>query len=127
MVITVVPVPVTFEPVTSMVSMVESSDVFLITILPLSTSTASLNFSTILAVSETPVAPSAGDDNVEDRVGAAFVRVPLPVVVVPATYIQRLLVSHVPEELIVKSPSISIAFVDCVAEPLSITSWKTHT
>ena len=100
--------------------MVESSDVFLIKILPLSTSTASLNVSTILAVDETPVAPSAGDE--EDRVAAAFVRVPLPIVVVPATYIQRLLVSHVPEELIVKSPSISIAFVDCVAEPLSITS-----
>jgi hypothetical protein len=106
-----------------MVSTVELSDVFLMTILPLSRSTASLKVRTILAVPTTPVAPSVGDE--EDRVGIVFIRVPLPVVVVPLTYIQRLLVSHVPELLIVKSPSISIAFVDCVAEvPLSITSWK---
>ena len=120
MVIVVVPVPVTFEPVTSMVSTVELSDVFLMVILPLSTSTASLKVRIILTVPTTPVEPSVGDE--EDRVGIVFVRVPLPVVVVPLTYIQRLLVSHVPELLIVKLPSISIAFVDCVAEvPLSIT------
>ena len=67
MVISVVPVPVTKPLVTSMVSTVESSDDFLIVILPLSTSTASLKVRTILASTATPVAPSAGDD--EDRVG----------------------------------------------------------
>jgi len=63
----VVPVPVTKPLVTSMVSTVESSDDFLITILPLSTSTASLKVSTILASTATPVAPSVGVE--EDRVG----------------------------------------------------------
>ena len=63
-----------------------------------------------------------GDDNEEDRVGAEFVIVPLPVSVVPMTSIQRSLVSHVlPEEFIVKLPSISIGSVDCVTELLSIT------
>ena len=67
-VIVEVPVPVTNDPVTSMVSTVEPSDDFLITILPLSTSTASLKVRTILAPTATPVAPSAGVE--EDRVGS---------------------------------------------------------
>ena len=51
-----------------------------------------------------------------------FVNVPLPVVVVPATKRQSPPVSHVPEELIVKSLSTSTWFVDCVpALPLKIT------
>ena len=83
MVISVVPVPVTLEPVTSMVSTVELSDDFLIVILPLSTSTASLKVRTILAVLTIPVAPSAGAE--EDRVGIVFIRVPLPIVVLPLT------------------------------------------
>ena len=79
------PVPVTFEPVTSIVSTVESSDDFLITILPLSTSTASLKVSTILASTATPVAPSVGVD--EDRVGAltsAIVKFSVVASVIPA-------------------------------------------
>ena len=67
MVIVVVPVPVTLEPVTSMVSTIESSKDFLITILPLSTSTASLKVRTILASTAIPVEPSTGVE--EDRVG----------------------------------------------------------
>ena len=61
----------TNEPVTSKVSTVESSDDFLMTILPLSTSTASLKVSTILASTATPVAPSEGEE--EDRVGAVLI------------------------------------------------------
>ena len=85
MVISVVPVPVTFEPVTSMVSTVELSDDFLIVILPLSTSTASLNVNTILASTATPVAPSVGTE--EDRVGAltsAMVKFSVVASVMPA-------------------------------------------
>ena len=67
MVICVVPVPVTNEPATSMVSTVESSEDFLMVMLPLATSTASLKVRTILASTATPVAPSAGVE--EDRVG----------------------------------------------------------
>ena len=66
MVISVVPVPVTKPLVTSMVSTVESSEDFLIVMLPLSTSTASLKVSTILASTATPVTPSEGVE--EDRV-----------------------------------------------------------
>ena len=50
----------TFELPTGIDSNVVSSVVFLIIMLPLSASTASLKVRTILAVSETPVAPSAG-------------------------------------------------------------------
>ena len=63
-----VPVPVIKPLVTLMLSTVESSDDFLSVILPLSTSTASSNVSTILASTAIPVASSAGVD--EDRVGA---------------------------------------------------------
>ena len=62
-----VPVPVILESVTVIVSTVESSEDFLMVMLPLSTSTASLKVSTILASTATPVAPSAGVE--EDRVG----------------------------------------------------------
>ena len=56
-------------PVTSIVSIVESSDVFLIVILPLSASTFSLKFNTMFEVTLTPVALSAGveDDKVGNR------------------------------------------------------------
>ena len=62
------PDPDTFPPVTSIVSTVLSSDVFLIVISPLSTSTLSSKFKTIFAFTSTAVALSAGDD--EERVGA---------------------------------------------------------
>ncbi len=52
--------PVTWPLVTSMVSTVELSDVFLITMFPLSTSTASVNVRTILLLTATAVALSAG-------------------------------------------------------------------
>ena len=52
-----------------MVSMVELSEVFLIVMLPLSRSTASLKVSTTLALSEIPVALSVGEE--EERVGLA--------------------------------------------------------
>ena len=71
MVISVVPVPVTNEPVTSMVSTVESSDDFLMTIFPLSASTASEKVKTILSSTPTLVAPSEGEE--EDRVGAVLI------------------------------------------------------
>ena len=68
MVIVVVPVPATNVLVTSILSTVELSEDFLIVILPLSTSTASLKVSTILASTATPVALSDGVE--EERVGA---------------------------------------------------------
>ena len=78
------PDPVTLLPVTSIVSTVESSDVFLIVIFPVSASTLSLKFRTIFASIATAVALSAGDD--ELRVGAVVSYViskdPLPVAVV---------------------------------------------
>jgi hypothetical protein len=52
-----------------MVSMVELSEAFLIVILPLSMSTASLKVRIMLAFSETPVALSEGEE--EDNKGAA--------------------------------------------------------
>ena len=55
-----VPVPVTWPLVTSIVSIVLSSEVFLIVILPLSTSTFSLKFKIILAFMPTSVVSSAG-------------------------------------------------------------------
>ncbi len=67
-VICVPPLPLTLAPVTSIVSIVLSSDVFLIVILPLSASTASLKFRTIFALTAIPVALSAGVE--DDRVGA---------------------------------------------------------
>ena len=68
MVICVPPLPLTFAPVTSIVSIVLLSEVFLITILPLSASTASLKFKTIFALTAMPVALSAGVE--DERVGA---------------------------------------------------------
>ena len=62
-----VPVPVTLFPVTSIVSNVLSSLVFLIVIFPLSTSTASLKVKVIFAVADTAVSLSIGID--EERVG----------------------------------------------------------
>ena len=58
--ICVVPEPVTCELPTAMVSTVELSDVFLIVILPLSTSTASEKLRMILLSTATPVALSDG-------------------------------------------------------------------
>ena len=85
MVIVVVPVPVTNEPVTSMLSTVELSEDFLIVILPLSTSTASLKVRTIFASTATPVALSDGVE--EERVGAstsALVKLNVVAFVIPA-------------------------------------------
>ena len=65
-----VPVPVTLLLVTSIVSNVLSSLVFLIVILPLSTSTFSSKVKIIFAVLETSAASSAGV--LEERVGAAL-------------------------------------------------------
>ena len=50
------PDPVTLLPVTSIVSTVESSDVFLIVIFPVSASTLSLKFRTMFESTATPVA-----------------------------------------------------------------------
>ena len=61
------PLPVTLFPVTSIVSNVLSSLVFLIVIFPLSTSTASLKVKVIFAVADTVVSLSVGID--EERVG----------------------------------------------------------
>ena len=58
---TVVPVPVTKLLVISNVTTVESSSIFLIYILPVSTSTSSLKVNTILVSIETPTASSSGD------------------------------------------------------------------
>ena len=55
---------------TSIVSIVELSDVFFIVMFPLSASTLSLKFKTILVSFATSVALSAGDD--ELRVGAVL-------------------------------------------------------
>ena len=65
------PDPETFDPVTSIVSTIESSDDFLITIFPLSASTASLKVRTILSFTPTFDAPSAGEE--EDRVGTVTI------------------------------------------------------
>ena len=67
MVIWLEPEPVTLLPVTLIVSIVESSDVFFIVIFPVSASTLSLKFRTIFASMATAVALSAGVD--ELRVG----------------------------------------------------------
>ena len=66
MVIWVDPVPVTLELVTSIVSNVELSDVFLIVMFPVSTSTFSLKFKIIFASSATSVALSDGLDELND-------------------------------------------------------------
>ena len=58
--ICVVPDPVTWLLVTSMLSTTESSDVLQITILPLSASTTSEKFRTILLSSAIAIASSAG-------------------------------------------------------------------
>ena len=63
--------PVTFELVTSIVSKVLSSEVFLIVIFPVSTSTISLKLRMMFAPSKTPVASSAGVD--ELKVGKTLV------------------------------------------------------
>ena len=57
-----VPEPVTWPPVTSIVSTVELSDVFFIVIFPLSASTLSLKLRTIVESTATLVALSAGTD-----------------------------------------------------------------
>ena len=67
-VICVPPLPLTFAPVTSIVSIVLLSEVFLIVILPLSASTASSKFRTMFAFTATLVALSAGVE--DERVGA---------------------------------------------------------
>ena len=64
-VISVVPVPVTNEPVTSMVSTVESSDDFLMTIFPLSASTASEKVKTILCRTTTYSRSGSGNSFME--------------------------------------------------------------
>ena len=77
--------PVIFESVTAMASIVELSEVFLMVILPLCLATASLKLSTILASTATAVALSAGFD--EDSVGSAIsavVKLSAVVLVMPA-------------------------------------------
>ena len=69
-----VPEPVTWPLVTSIVSTVELSDVFFIVIFPVSASTISSKFKTIFASSATPVALSAGTDEV--KVGLVLSAVP---------------------------------------------------
>ena len=78
--------PVTFEFVTSIVSKVLLSEVFLIVIFPVSTSTISLKFRTIFASSATSVALSAGvdDDNVGFWTSAAVVKLKAVVELIPA-------------------------------------------
>ena len=73
MVIWVDPDPVTWVLVTSIVSTVLSSLVFLIVIFPLSTSTASLKFKTIFVSTATSVSRWAGED--EDKLGLVESRV----------------------------------------------------
>ena len=63
MVISVLPLPLTKFPVTSIVSIVLLSEVFLIVILPVSASTASSNVKTILASTATSVALSDGEED----------------------------------------------------------------
>ena len=76
-VISVEPLPLTLAPVTSIVSMVLSSEVFLIVIFPLSASTASLKVRTIFAFIATSVALSDGLE--DDRVGAvSYTHLTLP-------------------------------------------------
>ena len=70
-VIWVEPDPVTWPPVTSIVSTVLLSDVFFIVIFPLSASTFSLKFKTILADTETSVASSAGVDELKVGIASA--------------------------------------------------------
>ena len=70
-VISVEPDPETFELVTLIVSTVESSEDFLIKILPLSASTASEKVRTILSFTPTFDAPSDGED--EESVGAVLI------------------------------------------------------
>ena len=60
-----VPVPVTLLPVTSIVSTVELSDVFLRVIFPVSTSTFSSKFKTIFESRATSVALSEGLDELK--------------------------------------------------------------
>ena len=125
-VIVVVLVPVTLLEVTLIVSRTESSDDFLMVILPVSTTISSLKVRTILALMSTPVAPSDGEE--EDKIGAVesggelhVMKFPPLVSEVPPTVILELAVSHVPE-VMVKLLSMSIAFVACVAEvPLRTT------
>ena len=69
-VISVEPDPETFVPVTLIVSTVESSDDFLIKILPLSASTTSEKVKTILSFTPTLDAPSDGEE--EESVGAVL-------------------------------------------------------
>ena len=71
MVIWVEPDPVTWPLVTSIVSTVLLSDVFFIVIFPLSTSTFSLKFKTILDETEISVASSAGVDELKVGVASA--------------------------------------------------------
>ena len=72
-------------PVTSIVSIVELSDVFLIVMYPVSASTLSLKFRTIFASIATLVALSAGVD--DDNVGlatSAVVKLKAVVELIPA-------------------------------------------
>ena len=68
-----------------------------------------------------PVEESVGlNVNVGERVVAIE---PLPTVEVPEIFIAKQLVYQVPEEVISKSLSIAMAFVDCAAEvPPNVTS-----
>ena len=80
-----VPVPVTWPEVTSIVSNVVLSDVFLMVMLPVSTSTASEKVMTRLELVATPVALSAGER--VDMVGSvmsAVVKFQVVVSAIPA-------------------------------------------
>ena len=85
MVIWEVPVPVTWPLVTSIVSIVISSEVFLTVMFPVWTVTLSLKFKIILASLATSVALSAGDD--DDKVGSILstvVKLRAVVLLIPA-------------------------------------------
>ena len=77
--------PVTWPPVTSIVSTIEPSDVLLMKILPVSTSTSSEKLRTILLATATAVALSAGEELL--KVGAtisAVVKERAVVLLIPA-------------------------------------------
>ena len=107
-----------------MVSIVELSDVFLIVMLPLSTSTASEKLSTILLSSATAVALSAGDELLS--VGAVVSPAnwvepppPLPLVLVTGVVVVVSLVSVVS----VESAVVVVSSLTVVGPVVSVVVW----
>ena len=79
-----VPEPVTCPLVTSMVSNIELSDVFLMVMFPLSASTFSLKLRTIVESTAIPVALSAGTDELNVGTGLVLVKLKAVVELIPA-------------------------------------------